>query len=322
VGFYYLKRGKNMEIIKKEFIFKEHNSEYECHASTLLKKGNRIICAWFEGTKEKSNDVKIKLSIYENGVFKEPKVISAKENTPHWNPVLFDLGDKIALYFKVGFEIKDWVTYISYSFDGGLNFTNPEILIEKDFSGGRGPVKNKPIRLNNGRILCPASTEQGKWLPFCDISDDNGESYKKINIPCENVGLIQPSFWQDKEGEIHALMRSNNGFIYRSDSSDFGKSWCLSYKTNMPNNNSGIDLVKLKDGRIILICNPVEGNWAARSPLSLYISDDNGDNFTKIYDLETVKGEFSYPSVINEKEKIYITYTYNRKNIVYCEIKI
>ena len=95
-----------------------------------------------------------------------------------------------------------------------------------------------------------------------------------------------------------------------------------SYKTDIPNNNSGIDLVKLKDGRIILICNPVNENWGARSPLSIYISPDNGENFTKIYDLETVKGEFSYPAVINDGEKIYITYTYNRKSIVFCEIKI
>ena len=311
-----------MELIKKEFIFSEREESYECHASTLLKKGENVICAWFEGSKEKANDVKIKLSIYENGVFKEPKVISAIENTPHWNPVLFDLGDKIALYFKVGFEICDWVTYVSYSFDGGYTFTNPEILIENDFSGGRGPVKNKPIKLGSGRILCPASTEKGNWLPFCDISDDNGKSFKKVNIPCEGAGLIQPSFWQDKEGAVHALMRSNKGFIYRSDSFDFGESWSVSYKTNIPNNNSGIDLVKIPDGRIILICNPVNENWGARSPLSIYISADNGDNFTKIYDLETVKGEFSYPAVINEAEKIYITYTYNRKSIVYCEIKI
>lgn len=311
-----------MEIIKKEFIFKERSEVYECHASTILKKDDKIICAWFEGSKEKSKDVKIKLSIYEKGVFKEPKVISAKENTPHWNPVLFDLEDKIAIYFKVGFEICDWVTYVSYSFDGGYTFTEPKELIENDISGGRGPVKNKAIRLKNGRILCPASTEKGKWLPFCDISDDNGKSFKKVNIPCEGVGLIQPSFWQDEKGLVHALMRSNNGFIYRSDSFDFGESWCLSYKTDIPNNNSGIDLVKLKDGRIILICNPVNENWGARSPLSIYISRDDGENFTKIYDLETVKGEFSYPAVINDGEKIYITYTYNRKSIVFCEIKI
>lgn len=311
-----------MEVLRKEFVFSERKCDYECHASTLLKKGEKILIAWFEGSKEKANDVKIKLSILEKGVFTDPVTIFAKENTPHWNPVLFDFGDKIALYFKVGFEICDWITYVSYSFDGGYTFTSPEILIEKDFSGGRGPVKNKPLKLKNGRVLCPASTEKGIWLPFCDITESDGKSYKKVNIPCEGVGLIQPSFWQDENGAVHALMRSNKGFIYRSDSTDFGESWSLSYKTNIPNNNSGIDLVKIPDGKIILVCNPVNENWGARSPLSLYISSDNGENFTKLLDLETVKGEFSYPAVINEGEKVYITYTYQRKSIVFCEIKI
>ena len=310
-----------MEIITKEFIFKEKEGINGCHASTVLKYGDKVIAAWFEGTQEKANDVKIKVSLRENGLWQETKTICALENTPHWNPVLFSYDNKIALYFKAGFEIRDWVTYVSYSFDGGYTFTKPQELIENDASGGRGPVKNKPLKLKSGRVLCPASSEKLNWLPFCDITDDNGISFKKITIPLEDVSLIQPSFWQSDGGSVHALMRSDKGYIYRSDSFDEGESWCKAYKTSLENNNSGLDLVKAPfDGKLYLVCNPVQANWGMRSPLSLFKSEDNGRTWNKLYDLECEPGEFSYPAIIAGEEGLTITYTWNRKNIACVEI--
>lgn len=234
---------------------------------------------------------------------------------------MFDLGDKLALYFKMGKEIPYWQTFVSYSFDEGESFSGAEELIKGDISGGRGPVKNKAIKIKSNRILAPASTEIGSWKAFIDISDNGGESFRKTEIKCPEAGLIQPTLWEDENGNIHALMRSNKGFIYRSDSFDNGETWCDAYKTNIPNNNSGIDLVKA-EGKIYLVCNPVEGNWAARSPLSLFVSEDNGESFTKLIDLETEMGEFSYPAIISGKNTLYITYTYNRKSIVFTEINL
>ncbi|WP_052737040.1 exo-alpha-sialidase [Paenibacillus algorifonticola] len=39
------------------------------------------------------------------------------------------------------------------------------------------------------------------------------------------------------------LLRSTEGFIFRSDSNDDGRTWCQAYPTPLPNNNSGIDVV-------------------------------------------------------------------------------
>jgi len=116
------------------------------------------------------------------------------------------------------------------------------------------------------------------------------------------------------------LMRSTRGFIYRSDSSDYGRSWCAAYATALPNNNSGIDVVRLDDGGLVLAYNPVAGNWGRRYPISLGFSSDNGENWTKILDLETEEGEFSYPAIIADGERLHLTYTWNRKNIVYQQI--
>ena len=68
--------------------------------------------------------------------------------------------------------------------------------------------------------------------------------------------------------------------------------------TSLPNNNSGIDLVKVPDGRIFLLYNNVADNWGKRNPLTLAVSTDNGDTWENIMDLETDDpGEFSYPQL-------------------------
>ena len=51
-------------------------------------------------------------------------------------------------------------------------------------------------------------------------------------------------------------------------------SWCMAYRTKLPNNNSGIDLVGAENGKLYLVCNPVKKNWGSRSPLDLLVSED------------------------------------------------
>jgi len=60
------------------------------------------------------------------------------------------------------------------------------------------------------------------------------------------------------------LTRSNAGSIYRSDSQDNGQIWSPAYPTELPNNNSGIDLVRLDDSSLILAYNPKK--LGARDP--------------------------------------------------------
>ena len=62
--------------------------------------------------------------------------------------------------------------------DNGETFGEEKELVPGD-QGGRGPVRNKPIRLKSGRILAPGSTEQGIWKAFVDRSDDDGKTWNK-----------------------------------------------------------------------------------------------------------------------------------------------
>ena len=73
--------------------------------------------------------------------------------------------------------------------------------------------------------------------------------------------------------------------------------------------------MRLEDGTLLLVCNPVAANWGMRSPLSLFISEDDGNTWVKLLDLETALGEFSYPAIVAQGEDVYISYTFDRKNI-------
>ena len=203
----------------------------------------------------------------------------------------------------------------------------------------------KPISLSNGSVVAGGSIEKGIWSAFVDVSTDGcvaweksapieiaglmynaGEKTAESNIAVSEQsfygrGVIQPSLWESAAGKVHMLLRSSEGYVYRADSEDYGKTWSDAYKTELPNNNSGLDLVKAPfDGNLYLVCNPVQANWGMRSPLSLFKSEDNGVTWNKLYDLESEHGEFSYPAIIASEEGLTITYTWNRKTIACVEI--
>lgn len=320
-----------------------------CHASTVLKTGkNEFLTAWFGGSVEGAGDVAIWIARGNGQNFSEPEVIAVSDEA-HWNPVLFRLDEKkIILFYKVGNEIRTWRTMYRISTDNGNSFGEEEELVPGDI-GGRGPVRNKPIRLKSGRILAPGSTEQGIWRAFADISDDNGKSWRKSqevevanlcyeegkrvvkendsDIPVSEQsfygrGVIQPTLWESEENHVHMLLRSTEGRIYRSDSTDGGETWTFAYPTELPNNNSGIDLTKTADGRLFLVYNPVGVCWGPRTPISLAVSYDNGETWTTLQDLSSGEGEFAYPAIICDEESLYITYTYKRKNMAFWKINI
>ena len=316
---------------KKEFIFKKNEKAPSCHASTVLPLSDgTVLTAWFGGAHEGDNDVEIWISKRDTeGNWSTPVSVSEDDNIAHWNPVLYmQEKGRIVLYYKHGETIPDWITRYITSDDNGTTWSAPLTLVPGDTSGGRGPVKNKCIKLKNGTVLGPASTEQNKkWIPFIDMSLDDGITWQfnglmeRPKYKGAYVGLIQPTLWESDEG-VHCLMRSNKGALYRSDSHDNGLSWSKPARTRLPNNNSGIDCVKDDSGRLWLIYNPVDVNWGVRHPLSLAYSKDNGKHFTEVLVPEPGNGEFSYPAITCRDNTLYLTYTYKRKQIVFWKIEL
>jgi len=93
---------------------------------------------------------------------------------------------------------------------------------------------------------------------------------------------------------------------------DDGLTWTQAHPIDLPNPNSGIDAVGLRDGRVVLIYNDTP---QGRTPLNLAVSRD-GEHFTMFATLEDQPGEYSYPAIIQGTNgDLYMTYTWNRQRI-------
>ncbi len=309
-----------------EHIFGDDRPFAQCHASTLVELRNgRVLAAWFGGTAEKHADVAIWGATRVEGRWSQPRVLARVRNSPHWNPALFLAPDgRVHLFFKVGDRIPIWETWRTISEDEGETWTEPRELVPGD-RGGRGPVKNKPILLSNGTWLAPASLEGDRWDVFVDRSYDAGETWTAGDlVPLEHsrfegAGVIQPTLWESAPGHVHMLMRSTCSRICRSDSLDYGETWSPVRATSLPNNNSGIDIARLPDGTLALAYNHVAGDWAARTPLSIALSCDNGETWPRRLDIETADGEFSYPAIVPTSAGIALTYTWRRERIAFWQ---
>lgn len=332
----------------QEFITGEDRPFDSGHASTLVQTADgTVIAAWFGGSWEKAPDVAIWVSRRTEKGWEFPRKVADPPGIAAWNPVLFLKEDgTVILFYKVGETIPVWKTWYVESYDKGLTFTEPRELVEGDEQGGRGPVKNKPIRLMDGTVLAPASVEGSQWDSFVDISTDDCRTWTRSQlVPARRCsaepriidrpyhpqymygkGIIQPTLWQDEKGEVHMFLRSTSSRIFRSDSLDGGHTWCTAYDTGLPNNNSGIDLVKMGNGDLVLVYNPRENlpgiYKGPRTPLSVAVSKDNGQTFEHLTDLETETGSFAYPAVIcGNGQEILITYTWNRKTIRFARLE-
>ncbi len=321
-----------------------------CHAPTVVEAApGRLLVAWFAGTYEGHPDAAIWLSSREGGAWAKPVRVADEPGVSHFNPVLFqDRRGTIWLFYKVGPSVSAWTGAYRTSEDGGRSWAPPVALP----AGLTGPAKNKPITLANGDILCGASAETWRsWACWVEISTDGGARWSRhgpipapgaggydaegerlvsavwdaasatLLLPQDFLGVIQPALWEYAPGHVKMLMRATRrvGYVCSTTSDDHGRSWSPARLTDVPNPNSGLDALRLGDGRIVLACNPVaEG----RTPLSLLVSEDNGETWPGRLDLETDEGEFSYPSVVQAGDgRVHVVATYRRESICHYTVE-
>ncbi len=302
-------------IVKREFLY-ETAPFPSCHASTIVETREGLVTAWFGGTQEKHPDVGIWLSRLVDGKWTAPievanGVESAEKRFPCWNPVLFQpKTGPLLLFYKVGPSPDTWWGMLMTSEDSGKTWAKPQRLPE----GILGPIKNKPIQLPNGDLLCGTSSEHDGWRVHFERSTDLGRTWQ-ASPPVNDgkqIGAIQPSFLVHRDGRLQAVGRSEQKFVFEVSSADAGKTWGPLTLTTLPNPNAGTDAVTLADGRHVIVYNHTT---KGRSPLNVAISTD-GQYWQGAVVLENEPGEYSYPAVIQSSDGLlHITYTWKRKKI-------
>ncbi len=317
-------------IITDEFIF-DTASFPESHAATVAETPAGIVAAWFGGKKEGNKDVEIRFSRLINNKWTAPVSIAngIKSDTLRfacWNPVLYQIpGGELLLFYKIGPKVAAWTGWMKSSKDGGLTWSGAKELPENYL----GPIKNKPVLLSNGDLLCPSSTEVGGWKVHFELTKDNGKTWNYIGPinDGKTTNAIQPSILNYGNGKLQILCRSQDRAIMQAWSNDNGKTWSALSKTSLPNNNSGTDAVTLKDGRQLLVYNHVlpadtlPKGKGARTPLNVAISKDGVKWYAAVILEDSPISQYSYPSVIQSKDgMVHIVYTWRRQKIKYVKI--
>jgi predicted neuraminidase len=307
-------------IVKTEFIY-ELAPFPQCHASTITATPAGLVAAWFGGTREGDKDVGIWLSWHDGKSWSAPVEVATGKTAddaryPCWNPVLFQMPDgPLLLFYKVGPKPNSWWGMLIRSEDGGKSWSQPERLPDEI----AGPIKNKPVLLADGRLLCPSSTEDKGWRVHLETTSDAGKTWQRTEPLCDGVtrSAIQPTILRH-ERKLQILCRNRSaGPILQAWSSDAGRTWTKLEEAGLPHPGSGIDGVTLADGRHLLVYNHTT---RGRSPLNVAVSAD-GLEWQGALILENQPGEYSYPAIIQTGDGlVHVTYTWKRQRVKHVVI--
>jgi predicted neuraminidase len=296
----------------------------QCHASTIVETPAGLVAAWFGGRYERHPEVSIYLSRLAAGRWSAPVVVATGTQAdgrrfPTWNPVLFrPRGGPLMLFYKVGPDPASWWGMLATSRDDGRTWSDARRLPD----GILGPIKDKPLQLASGDILCGSSTESPSWAVHFERTRDGGTTWERVSPPNGRTPIeaIQPALLGHRDGRLQAIGRTRQDRIFTTESHDNGATWAPLSLLDVRNPNAGIDAVTLADGRFLLVFNDapgVKGDWSAgRGLLRVAVSSD-GIAWKPVLTLEDQPGqEFSYPAVIQAADgRVHVTYTWKRQKI-------
>ncbi|MEK6237979.1 MAG: exo-alpha-sialidase, partial [Planctomycetales bacterium] len=297
--------------------------EHHAHASSITEaQDGTLIAAWFGGTRENHPDVKIWVSRKRSGEnWSEPAMVDDGirdvEGKPRefacWNPVLFTHPDDGAIYlwYKITGEgrehgPKNWWGAVKTSTDHGRTWSarvwlpevDPNRKANKVFQpyGYRatGPVKNRPIVMPDGSLLCGSSTESPHgWKTHFERYQPGDWTGRKhgvtIHGPIMEGRSIQPSFvsLSDDKRRLGAFLR-DDGYV---DSTDGGRTWTNVLDSPITT-SKGLHAVTTKNHVHFLVYNPS----SKRTPLGLARSFDGKKWEVAIADLwSDGKQSMDYP---------------------------
>ena len=263
----------------------------QSHAANLMPLPDGSLgCVWFGGTQEGVPDICAYFSRLEGDRWSAPMRLSDDLTKSEQNPLLFPAPDG-ALWLI-------WTAQISgnqdtaivrkrVSTDNGRSWGPVETLFGPRPGGGtfmRQPV----VVLDNGDWLLPVwicqSTLGKKWVGDDDtsavmLSSDQGRSWTEVAVP-DSLGCVHMSIVDLRDGTLAAFYRSRwADNVYVSRSKDDGRSWSAAEPTELPNNNSSIQVTRLANGHLAMVFNDSSAADATERRLSLYddIEDDTDD---------------------------------------------
>ena len=264
------------------------------HAAFLhpLEDGS-IVCAWFGGTLEGKSDISIFASVLRPGsrAWGGPQRLSFDSNHSEQNPVLFTAPDGRLWLFHTSQPAGNQDECRIRMAEVVRDETDPlrlAVAEERYLDLPLGCFVRAPLVVrDDGAWLLPifrcVQRRGQKWNGSHDhaavgISSDGGRTWILEEV-AGSTGCVHMNPVPIGEARYAAFFRRRQAdFVYRTESLDGGRSWSAPAATDLPNNNSSISVTALRDGRLALICNPVNAMLSEERRSSLYdeLGEDDG----------------------------------------------
>ncbi|MCZ7480859.1 exo-alpha-sialidase [Rhizobium rhizogenes] len=262
------------------------------HASFLhLADDGALLCAWFGGTLEGKSDISIFASVLMPGAtsWGAPQRLSQDPAHSEQNPVLFTAPDGALWLFHTAQPSGNQDECRIRMARVARDTTAPEKLVSEEgrfLDLPKGCFIRAPLRIrDDGAWLLPIfrciQRPGQKWNGSHDtaalgISKDNGLTWQLQELE-NSTGCVHMSSVSGDDARYSAFFRRRQAdFVYRTESADGGRSWSKPQPTDVPNNNSSIAAIRLGDGRLAMICNPVSAAQSSDRRASLY--DELGED--------------------------------------------
>ncbi|MCZ7488623.1 exo-alpha-sialidase [Rhizobium rhizogenes] len=264
------------------------------HASFLhLADDGALLCAWFGGTLEGKSDISIFASVLMPGAtsWGAPQRLSQDPAHSEQNPVLFTAPDGALWLFHTAQPSGNQDECRIRMARVARDTTAPEKLVSEEgrfLDLPKGCFIRAPLRIrDDGAWLLPIfrciQRPGQKWNGSHDtaalgISKDNGLTWQLQELE-DSTGCVHMSPVSGGDARYSAFFRRRQAdFVYRTESADGGRSWSKPQPTDVPNNNSSIAAIRLGDGRLAMICNPVSAAQSNDRRASLYdeLGEDDG----------------------------------------------
>lgn len=295
-------------------------TKWRVHSGTVAEAPNGdMLYAFYGGRTEGSPDQSLYLSRLPKGesTWSKPELLFSEPDHADGNPVLMTDGDTVHLFFVTVFG-RGWeqasIRRIA-SDDSGETWSEPSFIREQ----WGWMTGTRAFRMSNGEVLLPVYDEGASSSGFM-IADEDMENWQSFPAKHKDWlrapnGAIQPSVVEVDPGHLIAYMRTSDDDIFRSQSTDYGRTWSTPERTELGNPNSRVALFNLESDHLLVAYNP----WIEhRSPMRLSSTSNAEKTWTPPWsftvDVENLDGpQFTYPYLEQADDgMVHLAYTANR----------
>lgn len=262
------------------------------HAPSVTRLADgRLLAAWFSGPFEASvHQVILGAYSSDNGdTWGRAELLQDEATRSDFDPAFISTGGKSWLFYAVGrwnrypfvglrdaeqreVGIDSYRLMTRGTLDNGATWSDPKQVLSETGWGSR----SNGIVLANGDLALPIYHFKAPYTSAVLISNDGGgqwERYGEVRTP-DKVGAGEPTIAALPDGRIVMALRTYDGNLWLSESSDNGRGWTEPRETGMTATSSSHFLLCTSGGQLVLIHNPQEP--PARTLLTLRVSHDAG----------------------------------------------